>query len=760
MPISTFSRICALAAGLVLLAGACDTPADKPPPAPAYVHASTDWPAFLARHDLRWTRMSERWRDGAFIGNGLTGAMIYRDATAPTAPLRFELGRTDVTAHERLAGVDWSVPRIPIGDLLLQPAGAVTSVVMRLDLWNAEVTGSVITDRGRLDWRAFTHYDDGVLLLEVNATGGERAARITLRPAWGVSPRMAWEHKEVPPGDLPPRPVLTYADGVTVAVQELRAGGQVATALKIEAAGAGRRRAFVYTDTTFPQAWAASEAREFVSVAAAAPFGAWVARHRDWWHAYYPQALLSFSNAKWESFYWIQMYKLAAATRPGAPVIDNQGPWLTQTGWPGTWWNLNVQLAYSPAYTANRIDQGAVLCEQLGRYRENLARNAPEKYKDVYHLERYTSFDMRADPKLPFVHELGNLTWALHDCWRLYRATLDEALLRDTLYPLLKGSLNLYLQMAETGADGKLHLPPTHSPEYDDPAVFADANYALALFRWGLETLLWSERHLGLRDPQHGAWRAALAALAPPPQGADGLWIGAGQPLAHGHRHYSHLLAIFPLHLLATEDPAEAALVNASVDHWLDLAHASGLLTGYTLTGGAAMRASAGRGDDALGLLDEAMPFFEPTTMYLEGAPVLETPLAAAESLHYLFLQSWGGTLRVFPAVPAAWPDAVFHDLRAEGGFLVSARREGGTSRWLRVRSTAGMPCVVRTDLAEPVQLLAPEGVRLRKLSAGVYALGLRKNQEAVLFAAGEAVTEPSVGPVGVTGPINPFGLH
>ena len=43
-----------------------------------------------------------------------------------------------------------------------------------------------------------------------------------------------------------------------------------------------------------------------------------------------------------------------------------------------------------------------------------------------------------------------------------------------------------------------------------------------------------------------------------------------------------------------------------------------------------------------------------------------------------MLLQSWGGKLRIFPAVPEQWKDAAFDRLRAEGGFTVSARRVAG----------------------------------------------------------------------------------
>src|SRR3546814_1394901 len=70
--------------------------------------------------------------------------------------------------------------------------------------------------------------------------------------------------------------------------------------------------------------------------------------------------------------------------------------------------------------------------------------------------------------------------------------------------------------------------------------------------------------------------------------------------------------------------------------------------------------------------------------MYAESGQNIETPLSAAQSIHDMVLQSWGGAIRIFPAVPAAWPDLVFGDFRAEGAFLVSARRSGGRTAWIR----------------------------------------------------------------------------
>jgi alpha-L-fucosidase 2 len=63
--------------------------------------------------------------------------------------------------------------------------------------------------------------------------------------------------------------------------------------------------------------------------------------------------------------------------------------------------------------------------------------------------------------------------------------------------------------------------------------------------------------------------------------------------------------------------------------------------------------------------------------------------MAAAGIVLELLLQSIGDIIRVFPA----WPkdlDAEFTHLRAQGGFLVSAKQKAGQVVKLEITSTAG----------------------------------------------------------------------
>ena len=68
------------------------------------------------------------------------------------------------------------------------------------------------------------------------------------------------------------------------------------------------------------------------------------------------------------------------------------------------------------------------------------------------------------------------------------------------------------------------------------------------------------------------------------------------------------------------------------------------------------------------------------------GRPGDRNPLSGARALQDILLQSWGGTIRIFPGVPESWKDVTFHNLRAEGAFLVSAQRRDGKTQDLTLK--------------------------------------------------------------------------
>lgn len=700
----------------------------------------TGWRDFLGTLDLTWQSIPTGFYQGPFLGNGGLGAVVYQRGGTKLA---FTLGDSRVRDHQPGGDPLWGSARLPIGYFTLSTTGTITSVDLRLSLHNAELSGFVHTTSGSVSVRAFVSATTDLLVVSTVVAAGTETVTWTFTPLEAVSPRKQFF---APPAGLLTNPAAVVGPGVCT--QDLACGGRTETRWiqRTEADGVTRTLlvtvAHSATDHT-----ASTTAASTMSSAAALTVAQLAAPHRAWWNAFYAKSFVSVPDTKLQSFYWIQLYKMASATRADRPVLGTLGPWVEPTPWPGTWWNLNVQLEYWLINATGHTELDS-LRTALENGLAGLQASTPAAYRaDSLVIGRATQDDLRS----PVVGtpgatspnpEVGNLTWTLHNAWLAYRHTMDDDYLRDTVFPLLRKAINYYLHFLTKDANGVYHLPLTYSPEY---ATTSDCNYDLALIYWGCRTLLSSATRLGISDPLAATWQDVLANLTPPPQDAtQGLWIGKDKQLTSSHRHYSHLLWFYPLYNYDVTDPVKRDLLVKSVAHWQSL---TGSLQGYSFTGSGSMYAVLGDGTKALAQLNQLITgYVKQNTMYAESGPVIETPLSAAQTMHDMLMQSWGGTIRVFPAVPSAWANAAFHDLRAEGAFLVSARKRAGVTEFVRVKSLAGEPLRVLANGLTSGVSVQPVGSTPAPVwsqnAQGVITITLAAGGEVVITKAG---TSPSL---------------
>ncbi|WP_405816883.1 glycoside hydrolase family 95 protein [Streptomyces sp. NBC_01390] len=699
--------------------------------------SDTAWSGFLRKQDLLWRRLPTLWHEGPFLGDGRLGSMVYQEPGVNA--IRFTVQHGEVQDHRPEFGSGWGTCRLPVGHLTLDPVGTITAVDWRLSLWNAELTGTISTDKGTLTLAALIH--DGVLAARVTAAGDEKV-HWTFHPEEAISPRKI---SEAPPADYVANPPWTTGTtgGVEQVLQPLTGGGQTATAYRRSGDTLLLTVAHSHPSNTRAGEDSLKKIQKIPTIRQAlgiAPYTALRTSHTRAWHAYYRKSFVSFPDERLQSFHWIQLYKVASASVAGGPPMATCGPWLEPTPWPAVWWNLNIQLEYWLIHGSNHLELDS-LATTVRQNQEQLTTNVAAAYRsDSAGVGRSSDmFANRSVGRPGTGAEVGDLTWALHNVWLSYRHSMDEKLLRDTVFPVLRRAVNYYLHFLEPGDDGKLHLPSTLSPEY--PVVPPqDTNYDLALIRWGCTTLLEAAERLGVDDPLAPRWQETLARLTPYPVDGNGFMIGADTPYAQSHRHYSHLLMVYPLYQVNWDQPEQRELIEKSVVRWHAL---TGAHRGYSYTGAASIYAMMGRGDTALTYLKK---FFDPTTRYpcranthyTEAGPVIETPLSASQSLHDMLCQSWGGVVRIFPAVPPTWPDVTLHDFRTQGAFLVSAARKGGATRFIRIRSLAGEPLRLRHDLSGgPLTALLDDGTPAHTHTSedGTLTIDLAKGREVLLYA-------------------------
>lgn len=738
------------------------------------VQDEIDWESFLSQHDLVWTRLPTSWPEAAFLGNGLMALFMYQK---DSQSILFGVDRDDVY-DRRDSSWGWpaiSRARYHVGDFLLNTVGTITDIDMRQDLYHAEIRGTLYTDAGSIDFRAFVPSGGESIIIQIKPDGGESDCHFAWEPTEAITTRErdiirteedqeAYEERYGHPVKIwvdNPAPVITERDGVHLCQQKLYVGGGYATAWKEVRNSSGKRDLYISVEMNHPEWTAPDEAYDNLKEVIATGIPALEAAHRAWWHDYYPASFVSVPDIKVESYYWIQMYKYACAAREDTGIIDTHGPWLQPTKWPYITWNLNTQIAYWGLQPANRLDIAESLFKTLDANADALVQNVrPVEYQNDSSVMGHCSqlnLQMALDEDKRFSREWGNLLWVCHNYWLQYRFTMDEDLLRYRLFPILKRAVNFYLHYVYEGSDGKLHLPTTYSPEYGSAA---DCNYDLTLLHWGADRLLETCDILSIHDELIPTWKDLSQRLVDYPKDSNGYRIGADQAYAKSHRHYSHLFMIYPLYTVNWDQPENRDLIKTSFEHWLSK---SSKLRGYSYTGGSSFYSAIGDGNAALDYFYQylAEDNAYPNTMYAESGQNIETPLAASQSVNDMLIQSWGDKIRVFPAVPDAWDNAVIHNMRAEGAFLVSAVRKEGETKYIRIKSLAGSPCVVKTDMAAPfkVKSLMGNDINIETIAPGEYRINITEGDDVFLAADGSELSGQEIKPVEHTEPLNPFGV-
>ena len=666
-----------------------------------------NWKDFLAKQDLTWNNnVDSNFFHGAFIGDGIQGAMIMQDSKNPNG-LRMLMAHYKAISHFSIPSLEFTDSKVYAGNIIISPVGKRTTQTMRMNLYDGETSGTITTDKGSITWHVFGDRKNNVFITVLKGETGEIDTKLGVREEWGISPIFYLENKN--PNDyaayLPPKPVLSSLGTINLVINKMKSQGAhvVASQLVKEADNTQILYVAIGTDdnmnTTTAAINAQADAVKRVQSAVSEGYQAITQRHQAWWHNYMESSYLAINeDAPWQKFWYIQLYKFACGTAENSDLImDTQGPWICQSAWAAIWWNLNVQLSYMPMYSANKLEAGRAFINGIDRMYKSgiLKQNAGGVGITIGRGSTYDGNSTWGD-------EFGNMPWLLQMYWRYWKYSGNDSV-GQALFPMLKDNATFLISKLNKGADGKYHMDPSRSPEFEDtgtPALAPDANYALMSASWVFQTLLKMDAELGINDEQHSVWQEELDNLVPFPQNEFGYKVFGDYGFDTGHRHYSHLIGIFPYHIINPEQGVKAReIITKSLDRWQTLTQVSGY-AGYTFSGGSPMYATLGDGDKALSTLDlmNTHNLLQQNTMYFEGGgAVIETPLSVVESIDYMLLQSWNGIIRIFPAVPSRWKNISIKNFRTEGAFLVSANYSNGTISGVTIYSDKGKTCTMRS---------------------------------------------------------------
>ena len=675
-------------------------------------------------HNFQQTALAPRWDEGMPLGNGWIGALIWQKGNA----LRFSLDRVDLWDDRKMPLIDkvtysWVQEKVALkqydsvhkyGDDPYEANPAPTKIpgaALEMDL---QVLGTVTSNTLDISngLNRITFSNKMVMHNYVHAT--KNTGYISLENIPTELQKKEWVEKWLP-CLIPP----AYANGNTGTGNSVEGQGLVQLGYK---AGTVERltNSIRYHQPTYGSdfyevlvewtplrngKWIAAWTIAWNSKAALTPIDqskkepTFWPEHAAWWKNYWSRSAITIPDTLIEKQYYREMYKFGCVARSNTPPISLQAIWTADNGnlppWKGDFHHdLNTQLSYWPGYTGNHLDLTAGYTNWLWKVKDENKRWTKQCFGiDGLNVPGVTTISGKAmGGWVQYSLSPTTVAWITQHFYWQYMYSGDTRFLRERVLPYFKEVDTYFSGLLKPihGSGDTLSIPISSSPEYNDNRITAwfksITNYDLALIRNFYKQA--AELSFLTGDKSYIDYTNRYQKLPAYNVNETGLTIAKGQNLDESHRHHAQLMAIYPFDELHISDPADSVIIKNSL-RWLEK-KGTRQWCGYSFSWTANLYARALEAENAAEQLRIfANNFVSTNSFHLNGDQkggqyssftyrpfTLEGNFAFAQGLHEMLLQSYGGVIRIFPATPAGWSNISFQSLIAEGGTLVSARKE------------------------------------------------------------------------------------
>lgn len=408
-------------------------------------------------------------------------------------------------------------------------------------------------------------------------------------------------------------------------------------------------------------------------------------------------------------------YLLISSARANGLPPNLQGIWNEQLQPP---WgsdihqDVNVQMNYWPAETADLSE----CVEALMAHCERMIPHGREVAKKLYGCSgAYAPLTSDAWARCTPDSRgwdvwVGAGAWLAQHFWWRWLYSGDRKLLAQRVYPYHKLIAAFYADyLVEDPRSGHLVPVPSQSPENRfeggtaPVSLCVGATSDIMMIREVLSHAVAAARTLNVDAELAAKWERIIERLPLPRIGKHGQlqeWLEDYDEVEPGHRHYSHLYALYPGDQITVEhEPQLAAAARTSLERRLA---AGGGHTGWSRAWTACLWARLGEGDHAIEHLAELIrEFATPTLLDLHppGIFQIDGNFGFAAGFFEMLVQSHRGMLRLWPAM--AWDVLPF-------GHVTGLRTQGGASVTLEWDDGKPAAAIITTSRGGPMVLGAP----------------------------------------------------
>jgi hypothetical protein len=471
-----------------------------------------------------------------------------------------------------------------------------------------------------------------------------------------------------------------------------------------------------------------------------------IAYHQEHWRSFWSRSSIILPDKMVEELWYINLYAIACCSGKGGRMSEQacglNGLWDIKqpTKWGSMWyWDVNIQAAFWPLYTANHLEVAEAFNEGLLSYVDL----ATQMSKQFHGLEGIAG-------DYPHALYVSIWPWCAQFLWDYYRYSMDHEFLKVKAYPLFKQIARFfegYLQV--NPRSGLYEIFPDISPEQGP--LTRNSTCSLSTVKYVLEIAVESNSLLGENEADQLKWKQLIDNLAPYPTAdskryGDVLRDSEWAPVDLHLRHPSLLMPIYPIGEI---NKVSEITLRKRAENTLRYAEHQTEYGMFQFGWLSCAASRLGKGDTALRLLYEQGIdlslrsnglFAEETERWMNYCNITNEPLyhphmmeASGEmvaAVNEMLLQSYQGVIEVFPALPSGepeperliglydhavetnvmqyekWHDCSFQRLLAVGAFEVSAEMKDGRTTWVMIRSKEGNKVELRNPFDTNKQIV------------------------------------------------------